>query len=126
MLVLGLLAKKIKTYGDKYGAYTVVDFFAKRFDKKNQLLTAVLQIFLIIIRVAVHAIAFSSLASVLIDIPYSLALVIAAGFTIFYTALGGLKVDIITDFIQFRIMLIIFTLLAVLGYEHVGGISALV
>lgn len=125
MLILGLMAKKIKEIGDTFDAHTVVDFFHKRYDIKNKILTGILQIFLLIIWVGVQAIAIATLASVLIGIDYQIALFLAAAVTILYTTIGGLKIDIITDFIQFCIILILFTIMAFVGYAHVGGISNL-
>src|SRR3989338_9442342 len=74
MFILGLVAKKIKTIGDKYGASTIVYFFEKRFDKKNRNLTGILQLFLLVIWIGVQAIAITSLASVLTGIDYEIAL----------------------------------------------------
>ncbi|MCK5589066.1 MAG: sodium:solute symporter family protein [Candidatus Pacebacteria bacterium] len=125
MFVLGIVAKKIKTIGDEYDAHTIVDFFYKRFDKKTGALTAVLQLFLITIWIGMQALAIASLASVLIGVEFQVALLLAAVITIAYTAIGGLKVDIITDFIQFWIILGVFIIMAVFGYGHVGSFSNL-
>ena len=126
MLILGLAAKKIKSIGDEYGAYTVVDFFHKRYDKKNKILVGILQLFLLIIWIAVQAVAIASLVSVLIGVDYTIALILTAVITICYTSLGGLKVDIITDFFQFWIIMIVFVALAFIGYQEVGGFSNLI
>jgi len=125
MLILGIMAKKIKNIGDEYDAHTIVDFFAKRFDKKNQILTWILQIFLLIIWIGVQTVAITSLASVLISVEYEIALILSALVVVLYTTIGGLKIDIITDFIQFWIILIVFLILAFTGYIEVGGISNL-
>lgn len=125
MIILGLMAKKIKMIGDEYNAHTIVDFFAKRFDKKNKILTGFLQLFLLTIWIAVQAVAIASLASVLVGLEYELALILSAIVVILYTTIGGLKIDIITDFIQFWIILIVFFVLAFIGYSEVGGISNL-
>ena len=125
MLILGIMAKKIKTIGDEYEAHTIVDFFAKRFDRKNKILTGILQILLLTIWIGVQAVAIASLASVLVGLEYEIALILSAVVVILYTAIGGLKIDIITDFIQFWIILIVFLILAFIGYSEVGGISNL-
>ncbi|MFW0837434.1 MAG: sodium:solute symporter family protein [Candidatus Komeilibacteria bacterium] len=125
MIILGIMAKKIKTIGDEYDAHTIVDFFAKRFDRRNKILTGILQIFLLTIWIGVQAIAIASLASVLVGLEYELALILSAVVVILYTTIGGLKIDIITDFIQFWIILIVFLILAFIGYSEVGGISNL-
>ncbi|MBM4402555.1 MAG: hypothetical protein FJ044_04905 [Candidatus Cloacimonetes bacterium] len=97
----------------------------KRFDKKNRNLTGVLQLFLLTIWIGVQAIAISSLASVLIGIDYNVAIFFAAAITILYTAIGGLKVDIITDFIQFWIIALVFIVMAITGYQHIGSFENL-
>jgi Na+/proline symporter len=125
LFLFGLLAKKIKSIGDRYNASTIVDFFHNRFDKKNQILTGITQVLLMLIWIGIQAIAMATLASVLIGINYHVALLLAAGVTILYTSIGGLKIDIITDFIQFWIILIMFIVIAIVGYVHVGGISNL-
>ena len=125
MFILGMIAKKIKTIGDQYDAHTIVDFFEKRFDKKNRNLVGILQLFLLTIWIGVQAIAISSLASVLIGIDYNVAIFVAAAITILYTAIGGLKVDIITDFIQFWIIALVFIVMAILGYQHIGSLENL-
>jgi len=126
MIILGITAKKIKIIGDEYEAHTIVDFFHKRFDVKNQILTGILQLFLLIIWIGIQAVAIASLAYVLTGINYQLALFFTAVITILYTAIGGLKADIITDFIQFWIILGMFVILAIVSYNHVGSFSNLV
>lgn len=126
MIILGFLAKKIKKIGDEYGAQTIVDFFHKRFDIKNKVLTSILQVFLLIIWIAVQAVAISSLASVLTGIDYQIALFLAAAITILYTSIGGLKIDLISDFFQFWIIFFVFILMAFIGYSHVGGLPNLI
>jgi len=125
MIVLGVVAKKIKTIGDEYNAHTIVDFFNKRFDRKNKILTGISQLFLLIIWIGVQAIAIASLGSVLVGIDYQVALFLTAAITILYTTMGGLKIDIITDFIQFWIILIMFIVISIIGYGHIGSISNL-
>lgn len=125
IFILGFVAKKIKSIGDKYKAHTIVDFFSKRFDAKNKVLTGILQLFLLIIWISIQAIAIASLASVLVGINYHVALFLSAAIVILYTSIGGLKIDIITDFIQFWIIFGVFIIFSVIAYSHVGGLSGL-
>jgi len=67
----------------------------------------------------------ASLASILIGVNYQIALFLATFITILYTTIGGLKIDIITDFIQFWVISAMFIIIAIIGYNHVGGISNL-
>ena len=73
----------------------------------------IIQMVILVSYIGVQAIAIASLASVLIGVNYNLALILTATITIAYTAIGGLKIDIITDFVQFWIMLIVFIIMGV-------------
>ncbi len=122
MIILAWLAPRIKQAGDRYKAYTVVDFFGSRFDSKNRILTALLQLVLLIIWIGAQAVAIASLTSVLTKMEYTWALALTALITVLYTTMGGLKIDIITDFIQFWIILIVFIVLAIAGNHATGGV----
>ncbi|MEK7662013.1 MAG: sodium:solute symporter family protein [Patescibacteria group bacterium] len=126
MFILGMIAKKIKIIGDEYGAHTIVDFFEKRFDRKNRNLTGILQLFILVTLIGVQAIAVSSLASVLVGIDYKTAVFLTAAVTILYTSIGGLRVDIIADFVQFWVIMLVFFVISVIGYQHVGSFSELI
>lgn len=126
VFVLGIVASRMKTLGDKYSAYSIADVFYRRFDKKNKTLVGVLQLFVLVGWIATNLAGLSALSSIVLGINYGLAIAIAVLITIVYSAIGGLKVDIITDFIQFWIILIPFAIMAVLGYSEVGGFSNLI
>ena len=121
-----ILSKKIKKAADEYDAYTIVDYFRRRFDKKNGVLALILQIFMIVSVLGTQSIAMASLASVLTGISLKLAFFLAAGVTVFYITIGGLKIDFITDFVQSFIMIFLFMILSVIVYFKVGGLNNLV
>ena len=125
MIILGILATKIRSVGEKYDAYSIVDFFEKRFDRNNKILVGISQIFLLVIWIALQSVAIATLASSLIGINFQLAIVLSIGMTILYTALGGLKADILTDFIQFWIILVVFGIMTIVGYSQIGGFENL-
>lgn len=125
MIILGILATKIRAIGEKYDAYSIVDFFEKRFDKKNKILVGVSQIFLLIFWIAVQSVAVATLTEALTGINFQFAIVLSVGVTILYTSLGGLKADILTDFIQFWIFFILFAIMSMFGYFKVGGFENL-
>src|SRR3989338_366438 len=126
VFVLGLVARRMKTLGDKYSAYSIADIFYRRFDKKNKNLVSILQLFVLIGWIATNLAGLSAISSIVLGVNYSLAIGIAVLVTILYSAIGGLKVDIITDFIQFWIILIPFVIMAFIGYSEIGGLSNLI
>lgn len=126
VLLLIIVSKRIKAIGDKYQAYTLVDFFHKRFDEKNRILAFVFQLLLMVVWGSVQIIAIASIASVLTGFAFTSALFFAALITILYTSIGGLKIDFITDFIQFWIILFLFIVMGILGYLNIGSIGNLI
>lgn len=125
MIVLGILAAKIRVMGEKYDAYSVVDFFEKRFGHRNKVLVTFLQLFLLVIWIGIQAVAIGTLASFLTGIDYNLAIFLAISLTVLYTMIGGLKADIISDFIQFWVVLFVFIAMSIIGYLKIGGFQNL-
>ncbi len=115
----------MKNIGDKYDAHSIADIFYRRFDKKNKALVGVLQLFVLLGWIAVNLAGLSAISQIVLGVNYSLAIGIAILITILYSTIGGLKIDIITDFIQFWIILIPFIIMAFIGYSEIGGINNL-
>ena len=81
MLLLGAVATRIKAIGDRYGAYTIVDFYHKRFGERNRALVAILQVLLLVIWIGVQTIALAAMAQALIGVPYLAAVGLSVGGT---------------------------------------------
>lgn len=125
MVIFGIVAKKIRVEGEKYDAYSLVDFFTKRFDNKNTLLLNISQIFLVVIWLAVQLLGIATLFHTLLWINTVVAIVVSLLVVSLYTTFGGLRADIVTDFIQFWIILIVFIVMSVYGYIHVWWFTVL-
>ncbi|HLP80155.1 MAG TPA: hypothetical protein VK158_05950, partial [Acidobacteriota bacterium] len=119
MTALGFFAHRIKQYGDIYQAFTIVDFFGKRFDRKNRYITGILQLIVIFLLISIQATAISTLTAIVLDISFAYALAITAFITIAYTTIGGFKIDILTDFLQFWALAFIFVVVAVVSFFQV-------
>jgi Na+/proline symporter len=126
VLVLGIVATRIKRVGDKYSAHSIADVFYRRFDKKNKNLVSILQLLVLTGWIATNLAGLSAISSIVLGVNYGLAISIAVLVTILYSAIGGLKIDIITDFIQFWVILIPFVIMAIIGYSEIGSLSNLV
>ncbi|MDD4290230.1 MAG: sodium:solute symporter family protein [Patescibacteria group bacterium] len=126
IFILGLVSTRMKIVGDKYQAQSIADIFYKRFNRKNKNLVGVLQLFVLIGWIAVNLAGLSAISSIVLDVNYSLAIWISILITILYSTIGGLKVDIITDFIQFWIILIPFVLMTFIGYFEIGNLNNLI
>lgn len=125
-IVFSIFGKRIRELGQKYDATTLVDFFEKRFDRKTGTLAAILQSVIMLLWIATQAVAAASLLVFVLNISYPLAITFAALFTVLYTAIGGLKVDLITDMIPSFIIIIVFVWLSITAIRPFGTIKAMI
>ena len=112
-----IVAKRIRVYSKEIDAFTLPDFFGKRFGDKKKILTTISAVFIVIFFIPYTASGFSAcgkLFSTLFGINYTTAMIISAVVIILYCALGGFLAASTTDFIQSIIMTI--ALLVVIGF----------
>lgn len=112
-----IVAKRLRVYSQKIDAFTIPDFFARRFGDKSKMLTCVAAIFIIIFFIPYTASGFSAcgkLFSALFGMDYVTAMIISAVVIIVYCTLGGFLAASTTDFIQSIIMTI--ALFVVIGF----------
>lgn len=112
-----IVAKRLRVYSQKIDAFTIPDFFTKRFGDKSKVLTTVAAVFIIIFFIPYTASGFSAcgkLFSALFGMDYITAMIISAIVIIVYCTLGGFLAASTTDFIQSIIMTI--ALFVVIGF----------
>ncbi len=103
MIILALVAKKIFTIPEEH-RFTLVDIFKWRFGNKIKYPILFLLITILFLLTAINLVAISQLGSILTGLNYNLVLIISIAIVILYTAIGGLKTDLLTDFVQFWFM----------------------
>ncbi|MBR4073045.1 MAG: sodium/proline symporter, partial [Clostridia bacterium] len=111
------VAKKLRVYSQKLDAFTLPDFFAKRFGDKKHILTLIAAIFIVLFFVPYTASGFAAcgkLFSTLFGMDYTLAMILSAAVIVIYCTLGGFLAASTTDFIQSIIMTI--ALFVVVGF----------
>lgn len=114
-----IVAKRLRVYSQKIDAFTLPDFFAKRFGDKSRMLTTIAAIFIIVFFIPYTASGFSAcgkLFSALFGMDYITAMIISAVVIILYCTLGGFLAASTTDFIQSIIMTI--ALFVVIGFSE--------
>ena len=112
-----LVAKKLRVYTHRLDAFTLPDFFSKRFGDSKRIITAVSAIFIIVFFIPYTASGFAAcgkLFSSLFGIDYVFAMIVSAIVIIIYCTLGGFLAASTTDFIQSIIMT--FALFIVVGF----------
>jgi Na+/proline symporter len=101
---------------------TLADLYRQRFSPGAERLAAILLIPGSVLWAAAQIRAFGHVLSISSDgLNVETALAIAAGFTILYTAFGGMLADAITDVIQGLLLAVGLVILLIAVLPHVGG-----
>jgi sodium/proline symporter len=111
------VAKRLRVYSHKIDAFTLPDFFTKRFGDKSRVLTTVSALLIVVFFVPYTASGFAAcgkLFSSLFGMDYMTAMIISAAVIILYCTLGGFLAASTTDFVQSIVMTI--ALLVVVGF----------
>ena len=120
-IILGIVAPKIKSFSENSNTITLFDFFRSRFNTINAGIATIIILFLTLSWLATQMNAMASLASSMTGLNYRVSLLIGVAITIVYTSVGGIKIDIITDFLQFWTMAIVFIVMGFLINQQMGG-----
>ena len=100
---------------------TLADLFRDRFSTATERVAAIILIPSSVLWAAAQIRAFGSVLSTGTSLEAETAIALAAGFTILYTAFGGLLVDAITDVIQGSVLAVGLLVLVAGVVMHLGG-----
>lgn len=75
---------------------------------------------------AAQNIALGHLISEVTSLSYKWSVIIAGGIVIFYTAFGGIRSVVVTDIVQFSILIVMVPIICNVALTHVGGLTALI
>ena len=112
-----IVAKRIRVYSQRLDAFTLPDFFAKRFGDKSRVLRIISAVIIVIFFVPYTASGFAAcgkLFSSLFGMEYVTAMIISAAVIVLYCTLGGFLAASTTDFIQSIIMTV--ALVVIVGF----------
>lgn len=114
-----IVAKRLRVYSQKIDAFTLPDFFTKRFGDKSKILTIIAAVLIIVFFIPYTASGFSAcgkLFSALFGMEYMTAMIISAVVIVVYCTLGGFLAASTTDFIQSIVMTV--ALFVVIGFSE--------
>ena len=123
-----IVAKRIRMYSQGYDAFTVPDFFSKRFGGCKTL-SCIAAIMIVVFFVPYTASGFAAcgkLFSSLFGVSYLSAMVISAAVIVCYCTLGGFLAASTTDLIQSIVMSVALIVVVVFGINVAGGFDAVV
>ena len=122
------VAKRLRVYSNRIDAFTLPDFFTKRFKDKAKVLTTVAALFIIVFFVPYTASGFAACGKLFgsfFGMDYHLAMILSAVVIIIYCTLGGFLAASTTDFIQSIVMTIALFIVVGFGEGIAGGFGSL-
>ena len=122
-----LVARLLRRYSDKIGAFTIPDFFSRRYGDKRHMLACIAALVIIIFFVPYTASGFKAVGTLfntLFGFNYHTAMIVGAVVIIGYTTLGGFLAVSTTDLIQSIFMTIALVVVVFFGISQAGGFDA--
>ncbi|MBE5868483.1 MAG: sodium/proline symporter PutP [Lachnospiraceae bacterium] len=119
-----VVSKKLRVYTKRLDAFTLPDFFARRFGDNKKIITTVAALIIIVFFIPYTASGFAAcgkLFATLFGMDYVTAMVISAIVIIVYCTLGGFLAASTTDFLQSIVMTIALVVVVFFGAGLVGG-----
>ena len=123
------VARKLRRYSSNIDAFTVPQFFSKRFHDEKNILSAIAAVVIIVFFVPYTASGFAAcgkLFNSLFGVNYTVAMIISALIIIGYTIMGGFKAVSTTDFIQSCVMTLALIVVLCYGITTAGGLDAVI
>jgi SSS family solute:Na+ symporter len=128
MIGLGIIALGIllSTRLSRLGVYTVSEMLGIRYGASSRLISAIIVATYALMIAVTSTIAVGSVFGVVLGLPPTLAILIAGGVVVVYSALGGMWSITLTDFLQFCVMTVgIFLILLPLSIARAGGFAGM-
>lgn len=121
------VAKLLRRYSAMIGAYTIPDFFSRRYNDRRNILSCISALIILIFFVPYTASGFKAVGTLfnsLFGVEYHIAMLFGAVIIIAYTTLGGFLAVSTTDLIQSIFMTIALVIIVFFGISQAGGIGA--
>ena len=122
-----IVARRLRRYSARIGAFTVPEFFATRYQDKKHLLSLAAALVIIIFFIPYTASGFKAVGTLfnsLFGVEYHIAMVFGAVIIITYTVLGGFLAVSTTDLVQSIFMTIALVVIVFFGISQAGGLGA--
>ncbi len=123
------VARMLRRYSEKLEAYTIPDYFAKRYKDERHILTCIGAVIILVFFVPYTASGFKAVGTLfnsLFGVDYHVAMIVGAIIIIAYTTLGGFLAVSTTDLLQSIFMTIALVIIVFFGIEKAGGVTSVV
>ncbi|MDO5133804.1 MAG: sodium/proline symporter [Eubacteriales bacterium] len=118
------VARILRRYSERIGAFTIPDFFARRYNDRENTLSLIAALIIIIFFVPYTASGFKAVGTLfnsLFGMEYHLAMIMGAVIIVAYTTMGGFLAVSTTDLIQSIFMTIALIVIVFFGIDKAGG-----
>ena len=124
-----LVARKLRRYSDEVGAFTIPDFFSRRYNDSKHHISIVAALIILIFFIPYTASGFKAVGTLfnsLFNIEYHVAMIFGAVIIISYTVLGGFLAVSTTDLVQSIFMSIALVVIVIFGIVQAGGMGSVI
>ncbi len=124
-----VVSKRLRRYSIAVDAFTLPDFFSRRFHEEKKVIMTICSLIIIIFFSVYAAQCLSSCGKLfanLFGLSYSGMMIVASIFVLVYTFLGGFLAESASDFMQAVVMITVLVLILVLSIGQAGGLAAVI
>ena len=124
-----LVAKLLRRYSEKIGAFTIPDFYARRYRDDKHILSCIAAIIILVFFIPYTASGFKAVGTMfnsLFGFDYHVAMIVGALIIIAYTTLGGFLAVSTTDLVQSIFMSIALVIIVFFGIDKAGGLGVVI
>ena len=122
-----LVARLLRRYSERIGAFTIPDFFNRRYKDEKHVLSCIAAIIILVFFIPYTASGFKAVGTMfnsLFGFDYHVAMIVGALIIIAYTTMGGFLAVSTTDLVQSIFMSIALIIIVFFGIGQAGGLSA--
>jgi sodium/proline symporter len=123
-----LIAPRLRSQTEKYNAFTIPTYLAKRFEDQSKaiiMISTLSSAYFLTCYISSGLVGMGRLFESAFDLPYSTGVFVGIGITLLYTLLGGFLAVSWCNLFQGLFLLAMIILVPLKGYFAVGGLSAI-
>ena len=124
-----LVARLLRRYSERIGAFTIPDFYARRYRDDKHILSCIAAVIILVFFIPYTASGFKAVGTMfnsLFGFNYHVAMIVGALIIIAYTTMGGFLAVSTTDLVQSVFMTIALIIIVFFGIDKAGGVGAVV
>ena len=124
-----LVARLLRRYSERIGAFTIPDFYSRRYNDERHVLSCIAAVIILIFFIPYTASGFKAVGTMfnsLFGFDYHVAMIVGALIIIAYTTMGGFLAVSTTDLVQSIFMSIALVIIVFFGIGKAGGFDTVI